>query len=144
MFRGVFLIILSSLLAVLTWAAGPYIEIPYRDQFAASFLSIAIGGLLYQVIVRELILRAATQSKMRYGIRKALSTFIVIVVLAVILTIWIRETQALLIGYGVLAAGLAFAFQDVFKNLAGSLVLFLTRPYAIGDRVEIDGVQGDV
>lgn len=46
--------------------------------------------------------------------------------------------------YGFIAAGVAISLQDVFKNFAGSIIIFTSRLYHVGNRIEIDGRYGDV
>ena len=41
-------------------------------------------------------------------------------------------------------AGIAIALQDLFKNIAGVAILFLTGLYRVGDRIEINSKTGDV
>ena len=45
---------------------------------------------------------------------------------------------------GILGAGLAVALHDTIANIAGFLFIMLRRPFEVGDRIEIDGVAGDV
>lgn len=58
--------------------------------------------------------------------------------------IWIPNPQALLVAYGVIAAGIAIALQDLVKNLAGTITVFLSGTYQVGNRIEVDGTYGDV
>ena len=45
---------------------------------------------------------------------------------------------------GFLTAGLAIALRDPLVNLAGGLYITITRPFRVGDRIEIAGRRGDV
>ena len=45
---------------------------------------------------------------------------------------------------GILAAGLAFALQEVIGSIAGWVTIVTGRPFAIGDRIETGGIRGDV
>ena len=60
------------------------------------------------------------------------------------LTIWVENTETLLLSYGLLSAAVALALQDVFKDLIGGFTLLGSRNYLVGDRIEVDGVAGDV
>lgn len=42
------------------------------------------------------------------------------------------------------AAGVAISLQDIFKNFAGGITIFLTGLFHVGDRIEIDSKSGDV
>ena len=43
-----------------------------------------------------------------------------------------------------MAAGAAVDLQDVFKNFAGSIIIFVTGTYHVGDRIEVNSKIGDV
>jgi len=45
---------------------------------------------------------------------------------------------------GLFSAGIAITLQELFLSLAGSIYIFLVRVYAPGDRIEINGIKGDV
>ncbi len=51
---------------------------------------------------------------------------------------------SLLAGLGLGGAALALASKDTFANLFGSLVVFIDRPFQIGDWVEIGNIEGTV
>ncbi len=51
---------------------------------------------------------------------------------------------SLLAGLGIGGAALAFASKDTIANFFGSLVIFIDRPFQIGDWVEIGDVEGTV
>lgn len=51
---------------------------------------------------------------------------------------------SLLAGLGIGTAAIAFASKDTIANFFGSLVVFIDRPFQIGDWVEIGDVEGTV
>ncbi|KAJ3391079.1 hypothetical protein HDU92_000145 [Lobulomyces angularis] len=70
------------------------------------------------------------------------SFFSYIVILFIILAIFGVNTTGFLTVAVSLWAGLAFALGGTIKNVLESMIfLFLTHPYDVGDRVEIDGEQ---
>ena len=56
--------------------------------------------------------------------------------------IWLGN--GLIVHIGLLSAGLAIALKDPLTNLAGWLFITMRKPFAVGDRIEINRVQGDV
>jgi len=54
------------------------------------------------------------------------------------------NVTALLAGISIGGLALALAAQDTVKNLIGSLVIFVDRPFQIGDWISFDGVNGTV
>lgn len=58
-----------------------------------------------------------------------------------------KPLNALLAGLGIGGLAVALAAQDTLKNLFGSFVIMLDRPFAVGDRIivgEVDGVVEEV
>lgn len=51
---------------------------------------------------------------------------------------------SLLAGLGIGGAALAFAAKDTLANLFGALTIFVDRPFAVGDWIEVGGVEGTV
>lgn len=54
------------------------------------------------------------------------------------------DVGALIAGLGIGGLALALASQDTVKNMFGGVILFLDKPFQIGDRVIIDGMDGHV
>jgi len=61
-----------------------------------------------------------------------------------LLVVWRSVIGHLAIFGGLLAAGLAFAMQEVIASIAGWFNIVSGGIYRVGDRVEIAGVKGDV
>ena len=54
------------------------------------------------------------------------------------------EVGSLLAGLGIGGAAIALASKDTIANLFGSIVIFVDRPFQVGDWVEISGQEGTV
>ena len=54
------------------------------------------------------------------------------------------SVSSLLAGLGIGGAALALASKDTLANLFGSLVVFLDRPFTLGDWISLNGVEGEV
>jgi MscS family membrane protein len=55
-----------------------------------------------------------------------------------------KPITSILAGLGVGGLAVALAAQDTIKNFFGSLVIFMDKPFALGDRVVVDGHDGPV
>jgi MscS family membrane protein len=77
-------------------------------------------------------------------IRKSLKVFIIVVGALVTLdNIGVNVTAAIAsLSIGGLAIGLAA--QDTLANLFGAVAIFVDKPFRIGDRIQLDGVDGTV
>jgi MscS family membrane protein len=78
-------------------------------------------------------------------IRKTLKvTLIVLSVLFIGQSILGLNITTLLAGAGVLGLGIAFAAKDTIANFFGSLMIILDKPFKVGDRIIVDGIDGIV
>lgn len=121
----------------------------WLPQFASApalqtALAVTVSYLVCIVIGEEVLIRRVSDNKTRYSIRKAMSLLLLLTIVVIALRIWVPNPQALLVAYGVIGAGLAVALQDVVKNLAGSIFIFFSGTYRVGNRVELNGTFGDV
>ncbi|MDP8256337.1 MAG: mechanosensitive ion channel family protein [Candidatus Alcyoniella australis] len=77
-------------------------------------------------------------------LRKSLKAFLVVIGLVMILQHLGYSVTSLLAGLGIGTAAIALASKDTLANLFGSIVIFVDRPFAVGDWVEIGSVEGTV
>jgi len=137
------------LFTCITAAGLAYLSSFWFDQLGleklfSSLVSISVLYAVFSIGIEGFFARRLSDSKTRYSFRKAVSLILILLCIVVLLRIWIPNPQALLVAYGVVAAGLAVALQDLVKNLAGSLSIFLGGIFKVGNRIEINGVTGDV
>ena len=140
------IVIFVGLLAVslLAFFADVFLSTEMAVKLFWSAISITILYGIFAVGIYELGIDKVPDKKARYSIRKAARLTWNVLLVVVLLWIWVPNPQALVVAYGVVAAGIAFALQDVIKNFAGGFIIFLGSQYRVGDRVEIKGVCGDV
>lgn len=55
-----------------------------------------------------------------------------------------KPITSVIAGLGIGGLAIALAAQDSLKHLFGSIVIFADRPFEVGDRLQIDGVDGPV
>lgn len=75
---------------------------------------------------------------------KAVKFLIVLTGLFILLQTWGLDVTALLAGISIGGVALAFAAQDTIRNIFGSAMIFVDRPFNIGDWVKVDGQDGTV
>lgn len=114
------------------------------EKLIFSLLIINIFYLLFKVILEGLVHRRLKDYRRRYTFRKTNSFVFLLLVLIILIAIWIENTQAILVAYGLLAAGIAIALQDLFKGFSGGLLILLNNLYRVGERIQIGEVNGDV
>lgn len=77
-------------------------------------------------------------------VRKILKTFVVVVGIIAILKGFRFDIWPLLTGLSIGGLAFALAAQDTLKNLFGSLMIFVDRPFQIGDWVTSGDIDGTV
>ncbi len=118
-----------------------------NDLYRKLILSVLV--LLTQAVIRRSILkyvisRISDDSPLIYFARKIATYIITIITSLLIFGIWIKRLGDLSVALGILAAGLAFALQEVIGSIAGWTTIVTGRPFSIGDRIETGGIRGDV
>jgi small-conductance mechanosensitive channel len=143
-FSKAVLVLFLLLLAAALWYGN--IEYPSVYLVNGSYTALAAAAIyfFFKVVVEDAINYQVKESKRKYSVRKAASVIYLVVLFVTVFTIWVPNPEALFVAYGLVAAGIAIALQDLFKNLAGGVILFFTKIYGVGDRVEINSHFGDV
>jgi len=132
------------MMAVLSWLAWWWLQNPTTEKIMYSSISVFVLYSVFSFLINEIGLRYLGTSKIRYLFRKSVSMLLLVVISAVLLRIWIPNPQALIVAYGVIAAGIAVSLQDIVKNFIGGLTIFFGGLYQVGNRIEINGTAGDV
>lgn len=123
------------------------------ETTSAVLLTIGVGYFFYWLmeIPSEVLLRMNKDGKSKLDnmlaplIRKSLRITVVILVFVQIAQILSdKPLTSLIAGLGIGGLAFALAAQDSIKNIFGSIVLFVDKPFEIGDRIVIDGHDGPV
>ncbi len=77
-------------------------------------------------------------------VEKAAKFLIVLFGLVVLLQSWNFNVTAILAGVSIGGIAFAFAAQSTIANLFGSAMIFVDRPFQIGDWIKVDGNDGTV
>ena len=129
---------------VFLWFANYRYPNEYILKGFYTFLALFIIYFAFKVIIEELGIKKIKDSKTKYSFKKTISIIYSLIFLIVLATIWIEKPEALFLAFGLIGAGIAIALQDVFKNFAGGIIIFVNEIFRVGDRIEIDGKIGDV
>ncbi len=76
--------------------------------------------------------------------RKALKVFVAVVVIVMFVQNMGIEVGSLLASVGIGGLALALAAKDTVANFFGSILIFVDRPFQIGDIIEVGGKEGVV
>ncbi|MBW2082793.1 MAG: mechanosensitive ion channel family protein [Deltaproteobacteria bacterium] len=123
------------------------------DTISAILLSVGIGYFLYWLvdIPTTWFSRMAGRTETKLDdmlvpiIRKSLRVTVVVLVLVQVAQILSdKPITSIIAGLGIGGLALALAAQDTVKNFFGSVVLFIDKPFEMGDRIVVDGQDGSV
>lgn len=105
-----------------------------------------MGGIFctYKIVTEVIAKKVIKNRKTQFTFNKAILIISGAILLILIIQIWVENTESLVISYGILAAGIAIALQDLFRNFVGGILIALTSIYKIGDRIEVEGSIGDI
>lgn len=135
----------------------PLLQLPIRTSVfiktALELLTILLSVFLALVVLRVVTHRVkmytqATESRLDDQLlpvlRKLLQIIIIVIGILYILNIFNVNVTALIAGVSIGALAVALAAQDTVKNLIGSLMIFLDKPFQVGDFVIADGLEGTI
>lgn len=116
----------------------------YLGRLAVTFIVFAATYFIFKVVLEDRLLKRLTDYKSRYYYSKTLSISYLLVTSIFLLVIWVEDIQALIVGFGLIAAAFTITIQDVARSFVGGLIIFFDRIYTVGDRIEIGEKQGDI
>jgi small-conductance mechanosensitive channel len=116
---------------------------PTVEQFAYTLLIIVAAFILTR-IAQRLVPRYIEEPARRYRASKFITRIVALTAIAIILAVWSPGLKGFLTVLTVVGAGLAIAMREVVLSFFGWVNLTLRSPFSPGDRVEINGVHGDV
>ncbi len=99
---------------------------------------------LFKVITSRVVGRKIEDDKRRYNVRKTVTSIYTAVFLVVLGYIWFEGMASLGTFFGLASAGLAVALHDTISNMAGFFFISARKPFAVGDRIELGDIAGDV
>ena len=115
----------------------------FNDKYIHTFLVVIILIFIILIINKIIKYKVSNISK-RYKWYK-LNTYIIgSLVIFILIPMWVNDFKSLFTFLGIFSAGLAIALRDVVINFFGWVYILSRRPFSSGDRIEIDGVKGDV
>ena len=113
-----------------------------------SALAVIIVGLITASWLGKLMDRWLTHRAMEQPMRTLLVRIVRLFIFAMALVIALgtagMDVTALIAGVGVAGVGVGLALQGVLGNLVAGLTIIFTKPFRVGEWIEIAGVSGQV
>ncbi|SMC57554.1 mechanosensitive ion channel family protein [Cellulophaga tyrosinoxydans] len=114
---------------------------------------IKFGTLLLWIILivfaisflRKILKKRIADVAIRYKAQKGIEIIgYVLIVILILLFFTVKNLEDYTVIIGLFTAGITFTLQELILSIAGSFYIFFVRVYMPGDRIEINGIKGDV
>jgi len=140
-------LLITALLVLLTSVLG-YLHFTYPNVYIEklfyTFLTFLIIYCAFKWLLEGYATSHIADPKIKYSLRRIISILHPVLSVSAAILIWFENDQALVISFGLVGAAIAVALQDVFKNIAGGLVIFFTGTYRVGEWIEIKSKTGEI
>lgn len=104
------------------------------------FIVLLLGKFLSDMLIKKKI----PDDRRVYHWRRALLYSYTVLLIILIGSIWIKGIRSLTTILGLASAGIAIAMHDTIANFAGWAFIMSRKPFKVGDRIEVNGIIGDV
>ena len=119
----------------------------YGFQVLAAFAILAVGFLVARWLgglADQRFQKQQMEPPMRILLVRVIRILVLIMAFVVALDKFGFSIAPLVAGIGVAGIGLGFALQGVLGNLMAGLTIIFTKPFRVGEYIEINNVRGDV
>ncbi|PXX26370.1 mechanosensitive ion channel family protein [Arenibacter sp. ARW7G5Y1] len=121
-----------------------FINDPIVMRFAQLFLWI-LAIVLFIGFLRRTLKKRIENVSVRYKAQKGVEIIgYVLISLLILMAFTVENIKDYTIIIGLFTAGITFTLQELILSIAGSFYIFFVKVYKPGDRIEINGIKGDV
>ena len=120
-----------------------FIEHPFSTNIIKYLAWILLVFILISWI-RRVLKRNLPSNTAKYKTQKAVEVIGYILVVLVSITYFTGSIKDFGLAIGLLTAGITITLQEIILSIAGSFYIFFVKVYKPGDRIEINGIKGDV
>lgn len=107
-------------------------------------ITVVVAAIVVAWLIDRAVGRRIEGDYERFYVRKFVRYATAAVAFLVLLIIWQPFGSGVAAAFGLAAAGVTFAMQEVIGALAGWFNITVGRIFKIGDRIQMAGVRGDV
>ena len=119
----------------------------YAFQVLGALAILAVGAIGARWIgnfADRALTKQAIEPPMRKLIVRAVKALVILFACVVALDKFGFQIAPLVAGIGVAGLGIGFALQGVLSNVMAGLTIIFTKPFRVGEYIEVLGVHGDV
>lgn len=108
------------------------------------YVFLVVFVLVIMQLVRRILRKQVTDTAARYKSQKGIEIIGYIILVFLSFSYFTGNIKDFTLVIGLFSAGIAFTLQELILSIAGSLYIFIVKVYKPGDRIEINGIKGDV
>lgn len=120
-----------------------FLEYPLL-QSIIKYIVIVVFVLLCVQFIRRFLKKNIANTSVRYKSQKGIELIGYFLLAFITVLYFTGSIKDFTVTLGLLSAGLAFTLQELILSIAGSVYIFVVKVYEPGDRIEINGIKGDV
>ncbi len=108
------------------------------------YLLWVVAILIVVQFLRRFLRKNLPNTSTRYKSQKGIELIGYILLVLISLSYFTGTIRDLTLAIGLLTAGITITLQELILSIAGSIYIFFSKVYKPGDRIEINGIKGDV
>nr|WP_299204519.1 mechanosensitive ion channel domain-containing protein [uncultured Brumimicrobium sp.] len=118
-------------------------EFPWLIKIGKYLLWMA-GVFILIKLIRTYLIKKLPDVGVRYKSQKGIEILGYILMVLVTISFFSGSIKDFGLAIGLLTAGITITLQELILSIAGSFFIYLSKVYKPGDRIEMNGIKGDV
>jgi small-conductance mechanosensitive channel len=117
------------------------------NPIATSLIKYFVWVIFILVLVgflRKLIQKNLPDTQTKYRTQKIIEVIGYFILIVLTISYFTGNIRDFTLAIGLLSAGITITLQELILSIAGSIYIFFVKVYKPGDRIEINGIKGDV
>lgn len=119
-------------------------DTPFITRILSTIILIFAAVAARTIVVRKLASRQEVDATTRRRWIVTVRNITILVILSAVVVIWLEQLRTVAATVVVIAAAIVIATKEFLLNILGYIYQSTTQFTKIGDRIEIDGIRGDV
>lgn len=108
------------------------------------FLVIFVILMVASSLIKSHFVSKINDSTLRYKSRKVISMITLVLLLIIGVFTFGEDLKDFAVSFGIIGASIAFALQETISSFFAWFVITFSNTYSTGDRIQINGIYGDV
>lgn len=118
-----------------------------RNSFMANIITYFIWVsviLIIITILKKIVTKNVKNNVYKYNSQKGIELLGYLLIIIITVSFFTGKIKDFGLAIGLLTAGITITLQELILSIAGSFYIFFIKVYQPGDRIEINGIKGDV